>query len=78
MALICDIRVNMLGIGRIIMVRESGAVGEMNTYRVSAFTMPHPLTGEEVDVKEVRVQHHYNDSPLDLIEKSIAAVKAAL
>ena len=77
MALIADIRVNEFIIGRVIAVREEGGIGKMNTYRGSMFTTPHPRTGKFIDVKEVRVQHHYDDDPFDLISKVVAECRKA-
>lgn len=76
MALIADIRVNDHYIGRVIAVRKEGGIGEMNKYEVSGFTMPHPTTGEEIDVRSVPVEHHYNDSPITLMAKAFEAIRA--
>lgn len=74
MALIVDIFVNDRAIGVMSAVRVEGRIGGECEYRVRAQTAPHPTTGERIDVDEVRVTHHYNASPIDLVRAMCEAV----
>jgi len=76
MGLFVDIRINFAGIGRVSIVRIDGCPGEMCRYTASAWTLPHPTTGEEVAVSGIEVDHHYDASPLELVEKAVAAINA--
>lgn len=81
MALVADVFMHGYAgdtmVGRVICVRKEGGIGEQNRYKCSVQTKPHPRTGHLTDVDDIWIDHHYDDSPLDLIVKAIEAAREA-
>ena len=75
MSLVIDISVNRRQqVGTIYAHRIEGGIGKLCTYKCSVDTRPHPLTEEFIEVDDIEIEHHYNDSPLSLMKKILEAV----
>ena len=75
MSLVIDITVNRLQqIGTIYAHRIEGGIGKPCTYKCSVDTRPHPLTEKFIEVDNIEIEHHYNDSVLSLLKKILEAV----